>query len=222
MPINPMPAHHQKAGFTLIELIITIIIMSFAAIIIIPYLSAVTHSPDPILREQAIGLGQAMMDEILAKKWDENSPNGGGPICTINESGTGRGNGTYTLDCTFPPSLDPQATIQANLGLDGEASNANDRTLWNDVDDYNFLNQIDDNYEKNNFWAQDGITSAFSMPGFSRWVEVDYITSSASPITATIPAPANADASTDSKRIVVTVKSPLGETFQFVAVSCNF
>lgn len=220
MPLMPLSAQQKTSGFTLIELIITIIIMGFAALIIIPYFSAVSHSPDPVLREKAIALGQAMMDEILAKKWDENSPNGGGPICTTNESGTGRGNGSYTLDCTFPPSLDPQATIPASLGLDGETANANDRTLWNDIDDYTFLNQGDGRYEQDNFWAQDGILSAFSMPGFSRWVEVDYIASSSATITTTNPG--SAAASTDSKRIVVTVQSPLGETFQLVAVSCNF
>ncbi len=218
MPVTPLLLRTPK-GFTLIELIITIIIMSFAALIITPYLTSITHSPDPVLREQAIALGQAMMDEILTKRWDEYTPNGGGPICTVNESGPGRGNSSYTLTCIFP-GPDPQATAPTSLGLDGNDHDGtpatNERQLWDDIDDYTFMQGV--NAETDTFWDQDG--NPINLPGFSRNVVIDYIASNATTIDATTPGAAGA--STDTKRILVTVTSPLGETFQLVAVLCNF
>jgi MSHA pilin protein MshD len=214
MSVTPFLLKKNK-GFTLIELIITIIIMSFAAIIIIPYLSAVTHSPDPVLREKAIALGQAMMDEIHAKKWDENSPNGGGPICTSESTNIGS---RATLDpaCTFP-ALGP---VASDIGLDGEAAGPNNRDQWDDVDDYNNLSEPD---VSGLFYDQTGTTLPGSWTGFTRHVAIDYIASSQSTIdTSTTSAGTSAASATDTKRIVVTVTSPLGETFQFVAVSCNF
>jgi MSHA pilin protein MshD len=207
---------HRETGFTLIELIITIIIMSFAAIIIIPYLSAVTHSPDPILREQAIGLGQAMMDEILAKKWDENSPNGGGPICT-SESTNVVLRATLDPACTFPAT----GPVASSIGLEGvEAGGPNNRDQWDDVDDYNNLSEPD---VAGLFYDQTGTSLPGSWTEFTRHVEIDYIASSKKTIdTSTISAGASAADATDTKRIIVTVTSPLDETFQFVAVSCNF
>ena len=81
------PAYRPAAnqGFTLIEIIITIVILGAVAGILVPFFNAITHSPDPVIRERAISLGQAMMDEIMAKKWDANTPMGGGPICTTGE-----------------------------------------------------------------------------------------------------------------------------------------
>ncbi|MBU0681190.1 MAG: prepilin-type N-terminal cleavage/methylation domain-containing protein [Proteobacteria bacterium] len=220
MPMTSISAP-KRAGFTLIELIITIIIMSFAAIIIIPYLAAITHGPDPVLREKAIALGQAMMDEILAKKWDENSPNGGSPPICTSESTSVLVRPSVDPACDFGTSASPLATVPGSLGLDGETANPNARMGWDDVDDYAYLNFAGGNFEQDNFWGQDGALSAFTMPGFSRWVEVDYIQAH---LTTTINAtsPASAASSTDSKRIVVTVQSPLGETYEFVAISCNF
>ncbi|PLX49041.1 MAG: hypothetical protein C0613_09185 [Desulfobulbaceae bacterium] len=214
MPMIRTATPHHKGGFTLIELIITMMIMAVAVMIIIPYFSAVTHSPDPLLRERAIGLGQAMMDEILAKRWDENTPNGGGPICST-ESGTGRGNSTYTLIC-------PEPTRNAStLGLDGEAGGPHNRDQWDDVDDYNGL--AEPGGPGNTFYDQDGAPLTGSWTDFSRQVSIDYIASNELTIDAdTASAGSLAANATDSKRIIVTVASPLGETFELVAVTCNF
>jgi prepilin-type N-terminal cleavage/methylation domain-containing protein len=213
-----MPANISKRqslrhdqGFTLIEIVITIILLGAVAGIMLPFFTAITHSPDPVLRERAISLGQAMMDEIMAKKWDENTPMGGGPICT-GESGEGRGNGTYIL--TDTDCLDPAKTASA-IGLDGEEfSPVNGRGDWNDVDDYNYY---DDNEEKDTFYDQNH--KLFSLPGYSRKVTVRYIKSDNDSITEETD---NAEGlTTDTKLVVVKITSPLGETFSFVAVACN-
>jgi MSHA pilin protein MshD len=214
MPLIPKSRYHKENGFTLIELIITIIIMGVAAIIIIPYFSAISHSPDPVLREKAIALGQAMMDEILHKRWDENSPNGGGPLCT-NESGTGRGNSSYTLTC-------PEAVRNAStIGRDGEANGPHKRQEWDDVDDYNGL--AEPGGPGNTFYDQDGTSLPGNLTGFSRSVAVDYIASNEPTMDFDTASAGSLDTNaTDSKRIMVTVISPQDETFKLVAISCNF
>lgn len=216
MFITPSSLYQKKGGFTLIELIITIIIMSFAALIITPYLTAITHHPDPVLREQAIALGQAMMDEILAKKWDENSPNGGGPICTFESPNSGMRT-SFTVTCTFSPA---SGTVASTIGtIDaGEALGADQRAQWDDVDDYDGVNEPGG--PGNTFYDQTGNALVGPFANFTRSVRVDYINSDANPITATDPT--GTATPTDSKRIVVTVTSPLGETFELVAIACNF
>jgi len=173
-------------GFTLIEIIVSIVIMGLALGVLVPFYNAVSHSPDPVIRERAIALGQALMDEIMAKRWDENTPMGGGPLLTGESS---RGSGSPA----------------ASLGPDGES-----RIDYDDVDDYHGLN------ENGTFSDQNG--NSFSLPNYSRQVSVRYIASSANPIDQNTPAAAGA---TDSKLAVVSVTSPLGETFFFISVACN-
>jgi MSHA pilin protein MshD len=203
MSVMPVSAPDKKRGFTLIELIITIVIMGFAAMIITPYLTAITHGPDPVLREKALGLAQAMMDEVLTKRWDDNTANGGGPIITSETLVGSRGTSAATPAAATPAALGPDT---------GET-----RAAFDDVDDYHGLAEPDGS---GLFHDQNGTTLAGTWAGFSRQVTVHYIASATATINATQPL--SSGLSTDSKRIVVTVTSPLGETFELVAVTCNF
>lgn len=69
-------------GFTLIEIVagIVVIAISFAMLnnVLFP---AVSHSGDAIIQIRAAEFGQALMEEILAKPYDENTPVGGVPPC---------------------------------------------------------------------------------------------------------------------------------------------
>ena len=177
-------------GFTLIEIVITIVILGAVAGILVPFFNAIVHSPDPEIRERAISLGQAMMDEIMAKRWDKNSPMGGGPICT-GESPSQVVRPTLIDACVTP------ATPLAGLGPDG----AETRVDVDDVDDYDGL----DEPVTGNFHDQNGV--AFSLPGYRRQVSVCYIASNTDPIDNT-PAACLAT-TTDTKRVVVTITSPL-------------
>lgn len=190
-------------GFTLIEIVITIVILGTVAGILVPFFNAIVHSPDPVIRERAISLGQAMMDEIMAKRWDENTPVGGGPICT----------GESPNQVTRPTLIDAcvtAATPVATLGPDGVAP-VEARIDFDDVDDYNGID------EATNFTDQNG--AAFVLTGYNRQVAVCYIASNTNPIDHN-PASCSG-ATTDTKRVVVTITSPLNETFYFVAVACN-
>ena len=176
-------------GFTLIEIVLTIVILGAVAGLMVPFFNAIVRSPDPVIRERAISLGQAMMDEIMAKRWDENTPMGGGPLATA-ESARGA----------------TPATPLANLGVDA----GENRTSYDDVDDYNGIN------EANNFTDQ--TNAAFVLTGYRRQVEVRYIASNTNPIDQNTPAAAG---TTDTKLVVVTITSPLDEVFRFVGVACN-
>lgn len=186
-------------GFTLLEIVITIVILGAVAGILVPFFNAITHSPEPVIRERATSLGQAMMDEIMAKRWDTNTPMGGGPICT----------GESPSQATRPTLIDAcvtTATPVASLGPEG----AELRTNFDDVDDYNGIN------ETNNFTDQNG--AAFVLTGYRRQVSMRYIASATNPIDQSTLAAAG---TTDTKLVVVAITSPLGETFNFVAVACN-
>lgn len=200
----------RKEGFSLIELIMTIIILSLSMMVIIPFFTGVTRSVDPMIRERAIALGQSMMDEILAKKWDNNTPLGGGAVATSTETpGPLRNTLAVTGSATAPASL----TFEAG---DGETAQ---RTTWDDVDDYHYLNHGGGNYENGTFTDQDGNAVAGNWSGFKRWVEVDYIASDSPVINQS--SPASSPVTTDSKRIVVIVETPTGERLTFVSISCN-
>lgn len=79
-------------GFSLIELIITIMVLGIA-------LSAMTSSlfggvgrnADPLWQSKATQLSQAYLDEILSMRYQENSPLGGGAVNSCFASGAEAG-----------------------------------------------------------------------------------------------------------------------------------
>ncbi len=197
---------HKQAGYTLIELILTIILLGAIAGMLLPFFTAAIHSPDPVIRERAIHLGQAMMDEILNKRWDENTPVGGGPICTNESSLQGPRPSLLYSTCGGMVAAEWSAQT-AGFGPEGTEV----RTTFDDVDDYHGINM------SNDFTDQNG--NAFTLTGYQRQVNIRYILSDTAVINVGTD---NAGGTrTDTKLIEVIVTSPLGETFNFVAVACN-
>ena len=104
-----MPANSpRQSGFSLIELVVGLVVAAIA----LTYLSVVffanpSRSVDPLLQIRAAEFGQSLMDEILAKPYDELTPLGGVPPCS-------------------------PCTPAANFGPEG----AETRASYNDVDDY--------------------------------------------------------------------------------------
>ena len=71
-----------QRGVTLIETIVFIVVVSIALVALVKVFSAsVINSVDPVVRVRALELAQAQLDEILARKFDENTPTGGVPAC---------------------------------------------------------------------------------------------------------------------------------------------
>ncbi len=99
----------NKKGFSLVEIVIFIVIFSIGVFVTISmYSKMVGKSSDPTVRLETIMTANAIMDEIISRKWDENTPNGGGNI-------------------TNP-------TDESNFGIDaGETTDPED---FDDVDDY--------------------------------------------------------------------------------------
>ena len=119
MPTGSKPQH----GVTLIELVIFISITAIALVSVLSiYLTSARHSADPMLRIRSIELGQSVLEEILLKRFDDNTPNGGGCVrFAANSRCTSASNATSTSTALFMPEA-------------GET-----RATFDDVDDYHNL-----------------------------------------------------------------------------------
>lgn len=185
------PRKQGQTGFTLIELVLAIVILGSVSIMFIPFYQSIAFSPDPVIRQRGIALAQGLMDEIMAKKWDNNSPVGGGPLCTGEST-----RGGCTVNATSPI-----------VGLDTETTRGN----YAAVDDYAGHSETGVFRDQNE--------DSFTMTGYSRQVQVCYIASASNPITHETPCVTGS--TTDSKLIVVTVTTPTNETLRLISVSCN-
>lgn len=105
----------KQQGYSLIELVITIVLTSIAMVVFFNiFVNNQKKSVTPVFQIKAAELGQAYLEEILLKAYDENSPVGNG------------------LRCNSPTAMSCSAT----LGSDSET-----RTSFDDVDDYNGLSE---------------------------------------------------------------------------------
>lgn len=77
-----------QRGVSLIELIVFIVVVSVALVgLLSVFNQAVINSVDPMVRVTGIELAQAKLDEVLARKFDANTPTGGVPACGSAEPG---------------------------------------------------------------------------------------------------------------------------------------
>lgn len=136
-------------GFTLIELVVGIVVMSVALVmiasVIMPQLK---RGIDPVWQVRSVTLAQSLLNEISAKAFDENAISSAGRIACNSD-----------LDCS----------TAANLGSELDE----DRSLFDDIDDYNNLTLFGaDIINANDEVLSNDITQLFS--GFSAQVQVFY------------------------------------------------
>lgn len=116
-PADHSHSHGRARGFSLIEMIVSIVALGVAlmgvAVLVYP---AIEGSPEPAVQIRAVELGQAYLDEILGKRFDANSGQGGTPRCD---------------------SSDPGASACTAAGLFGPEGET--RAAFDDVDDYHGL-----------------------------------------------------------------------------------
>ena len=107
---------HAQRGLTLIELVIYIVVVLVGLAGVLTVLdTTVRGSADPVVRKQALALAEAMLEEVLAKEYQ-------------NDAG-GNNAATPALGCT--PVTVPSCRQNTPA----------DRGNYNDVDDYNGWNQ---------------------------------------------------------------------------------
>ncbi len=103
----------RQSGYSLLELVIFIVIVGIAVgAITLQFSQNVSHSHEPFLRQRALAVAGAYLDEIMGKRWNENTPIGGGCVDTASPT------------CTGGP---------APTGIGAEEGS---RSLYDDVDDY--------------------------------------------------------------------------------------
>ena len=87
-PISLIKRHCQW-GVSLIELVIFISIVGVAGTMLMKvYSYSVLHQVDPIEQVRAYEAAQSKLDEVLALKYDENTPTGDIPACnSVNPVG---------------------------------------------------------------------------------------------------------------------------------------
>ena len=114
-----MSTECKQGGITLIELVAVIAIMAIALIGVTQTISVVTRqSADTLLETRAVALAQSYLEEILGKRFDENSAPRGIPPCSESYNA-----------CTDESAFGPDS---------GET-----RDLFDDVDDYHNLAEGD-------------------------------------------------------------------------------
>lgn len=76
-------------GFTLIEMIIIILVLSLALTGVTLLINrAVQQSPEALVQTRAMELAQSYLDEILHKRYDEQTGQGGTPRCDSTDNAT--------------------------------------------------------------------------------------------------------------------------------------
>lgn len=106
----------RSRGFTLIELIVGIVVLAISLSIITSVLGPLfIKSADPWHQVRAAELGQSLMNEILARSFDQKSSRSGS-----------------LLRCNEGAEPANECTPEANFGPDGSES----RSTYNDVDDF--------------------------------------------------------------------------------------
>lgn len=108
----------KQKGVTLIELVISIVILSIAVVAVMSSFGySISHSADPLWRNKTLKLAQLYFDEILAKNFDDQTPVGGAPVV-----------------------VNPNCAV-TYLGPDTHGGSLETREDYNDVDDYNGLSE---------------------------------------------------------------------------------
>ncbi|MCM0610898.1 prepilin-type N-terminal cleavage/methylation domain-containing protein [Marinobacter sediminum] len=159
-----------QRGATLVELVITIVIISIAIAGVVGAFALISgRSADPLNETRAVALAQLYMDEILTRKYDEQTPQGGVP--------------RYSGGCS--------------IGADG----SEDRASFDDVDDYDGLNDSP---------PASALASLTGYTGFSVAVTV---TCSGGDVGLPV---------SQAKRIDLLISAPDNRSFVFSAYRANF
>ena len=188
----------RQQGITFIELVISIAILAIALVGVTQLLSGgLARSADPMLESRTVALAQAYLDEILSKRFDENTRDSGIPPCR-NIAGSPR-----ACSSVFGPDS-------------GET-----RATYDDVDDFNGL---DEGADAADSLLRDALGNA--RAGFDNFrvsVSVRYIATGVGEPESGLGVANELDDTQDAKVITVSVSHrSLRQSVQFSAYKSNF
>lgn len=197
----------KQTGVTLVEVVIFIIIVGIAvAAITLQFSQNVRHSADPLIRQKAITLANAYLDEMSKRAWNENTPSGGGCVETDSnycidycDSITQKSACDATNMCIYnnPLSTCEPRNNAAVLGAE-EAS----RSAYDDIDDYITAATAPTDANGNALTGFNNFTIAISVTQpAANWNGINF---------------------NDVRKIDVTVNTPTNESLSFTQYRVNF
>lgn len=194
----------RERGFSLLETVIFMVVVGIALSgLVTLFVQNTRSSADPLIRERAVAIAHAYMDEILGKRFDENTPLGGGCVESGSNSCT-----SYCAAYSDAQCVQSKCRLLAagncvpRGNLSGiAAEEGTNRAAYDDVDDYQGIDE-----------APTGIAGAAAgYAGFNVRVRVTQPANDWNGIDAR-----------DLRLIQVDVTSPLGETVSLQAYRVNF
>lgn len=207
MRINNKYTH----GISLIELIIFILVMAIAFTgVMSVFVTTQSYSADPMIKIKTVELAQSLMEEILLRAYDENTPVGGG--CVDNMVSTRCG----------PAANIPDADAPTNADLGAEPGET--RQLFDDVDDYHNIAYCGSGGVANSACTvactdlldEQGNNIAAEYPGFGICIRLNFAGNGINP-GAGVPVLNN-----DAKRIDIILTDPRGSDLTFSSYRTNF
>lgn len=185
-------------GFTLVELIVVLVIAAIALPgLMIYFTESMRHSSDAQVETIALGLAQELMEEVKAKRWDENSP----------------------IDPDNPLYSDPLAP-EGEMRCDPAAIGC---TAFDDIDDYNGLNN-DEPRNPHGAPVDQDLDGVNDFAGYRQLVTVCYA-NPVPPVSdggAGTDAGVCAAGPTSYKKITVTVQWGDGQQIQLESVMADY
>ena len=211
----------SQKGLNLIEVIIFILIIAIAlGAIITVYIYTTRHSANTMLTLKTVELSQALMDEILSKGYDENTPTGGG--CVDGYASTSCSSGTTA-----------QGLLITDFGINaGEA-----RARFDDIDDFHDLAYCGDGVatpdsscsgacnafidETGSSIDDSGKSLSTVYRGYSVCIKVSFAGSEMNNVSTVSGTKVNIN-DNDAKRIDLIVRDPLDARLVYSAYKTNF
>ena len=132
----------KARGFTLIEAVLFIVVVA-AGLTAVAQLFVQTSgsSHEPLLREKALSVAKAYMDEVRSRRWDDNTPLGGGCVSTAAGQCI-----AYCAALSDAQCVDSKCDLAAASDCrpaDSESGTIGpeegSRAAWDDIDDYDGL-----------------------------------------------------------------------------------
>ena len=198
----------MQKGFTLVELVVGIVVLAIAMLGMNTMLiSQSKDALEPVYRLRASQLGQSVLQDILARAYDQNSDHNGG----YYRCGEIWSNGALWFDftsqmwvLTTPQQIVP-CTLQSNYGPDIDKGEVvGEHQNFNDVDDFivaDFMSAV-------NYGDVLGTALATQYSNYLVKIVVGEDTTTF--------------AGTTMKRIDVTIKTPSDEEILFSALKGNY